>query len=149
MSEKLAGSGLSAAQRSALDEVLKAERTQTAGRLAGLTRQFEAIVESSALSASDDEHDPEGSTVGYERAQVAALVRQAHEHLDALNRAADRLRTGSHGVCERCGRDIDFDRLVAHVTALTCVECPADGGRGEPVGSLAGLRMTTGIRRQP
>ncbi len=112
-----------AAQLATLARLLDTEREETSARLDGLTRQFDAIVESSALSASDDEHDPEGSTVGFERAQVAALIDQARMHLGAADRAWERLREGTYGTCGRCGRRIGTDRLMAHPTAATCVAC--------------------------
>ena len=36
-----------------------------------------AIVEGSELTSTDDEHDPEGATIAYERTQAIALLRQA------------------------------------------------------------------------
>ena len=52
-------------------------------RIAELDREFAGIVASAAMSSSggDDEHDPEGATVAYERQHVAALLDQAREHL--------------------------------------------------------------------
>jgi len=120
--------GLSESQLAELGRSLATERDETSARLAGLTHQFDAIVESSALSASDDEHDPEGSTVGFERAQVAALMSQAVRHLEAADRARERLQAGTYGVCEGCGRRIGFERLVAQPTASTCVACATPRG---------------------
>lgn len=110
--------------------MLASEGEETAARLAGLIRQFDAIVEASALSASDDEHDPEGATVGFERAQVSALVLQARRHLDDVDDARQRVDAGMYGVCERCRQAIGFDRLVAHPSARSCVACAGDRNRG-------------------
>ncbi len=109
--------------------MLASEGEETSARLAGLIGQFDAIVEASALSASDDEHDPEGATVGFERAQVSALVLQARRHLDDVDDARQRLDAGMYGVCEWCGQAIGFDRLAAHPSARTCVACAGDGTR--------------------
>ena len=56
---------------------LAAERAATLDRMAALRRDFDGIVDSSALVATDDEHDPEGATIAFERAQLAALLDQA------------------------------------------------------------------------
>lgn len=104
-------------------ERLDAERRATLGRIASLGADFDAIVASSASVSTDDEHDPEGATIAFERAQVAALLDQARDHLRALDRARDRLAAGSYGTCERCGGAIGDDRLAARPTATTCISC--------------------------
>jgi len=101
-----------------------------AARLAeSLTRQWEGVVEASALTANDDEHDPEGSTVAYERERIRATRDQVHREVDALDRAARRLRDGSYRICERCGGPIPGDRLLARPTATTCIGCASRAGR--------------------
>ncbi len=126
MNEDLTTPELPAGQRAAFEALLDSERTDTSHRLAGLVRQLDAIVESCALSVSDDEHDPEGATLGFERAQVTALVGEARHHLDAIDEARGRLETGTYGVCETCGRLIGVERMRAHVVARTCVACASD-----------------------
>jgi len=64
---------------------LEAERILILHRLAGLRRGFQEIVDASADSNADDEHDPEGSTIAYERPQPAALIQQTGRHLDDLD----------------------------------------------------------------
>src|SRR4051794_31252107 len=68
----------------ALREALTDEREKTAARLAGLERIFESVIESAVLAPPDDEHDPEGSTVGFERAQIAKLLQNDKAHLADL-----------------------------------------------------------------
>lgn len=92
-------------------------------RAAGLRRDLDAIVEAAALTPPDDEHDPEGSTIGFERAMVTDLLAQADADLAALDDALDRLAHGDYGVCGTCGRPIPAERLDAHPTATTCVDC--------------------------
>jgi DnaK suppressor protein len=109
--------------RAALD----AERLDTLDRIDALSREFDGIVESSAGVATDDEHDPEGATIAFERAQLAALIGQARGHLAELDDALDRLRQGSYGRCERCGQPIAAARLAARPAARTCITCAAAG----------------------
>ena len=52
-------------------------RERTARQIASLEDIVAAIVEGSELTSTDDEHDPEGATIAYERAQATALLRQA------------------------------------------------------------------------
>ena len=123
MSENHAAAGLSLSQRTTLEALLAAEREKTAARVAALTRDFDDIVESSAIAPPDDEHDPEGATIAFERAQVTALLTQAHRHLADLELATTRLGDGTYGVCERCGQPIAIERLLARPTAQTCIHC--------------------------
>jgi DnaK suppressor protein len=111
----------------AIRAALAAERQETLGRVTAVSREFHGIVESSAGVATDDEHDPEGATIAFERAQLAALLDQAHRHLAELDEAADRLRQGRYGQCERCGRPVAAERLAARPTARTCITCAAAG----------------------
>ena len=105
-------------------ELLTAERVSTLTRLAGLEREFSAIVEASAGAANaDDEHDPEGATIAFERQHVAALAAQAREHLTAVEAALRRLQDGSYGRCEQCGGRVGTDRLAARPAARLCISC--------------------------
>ncbi|MFI6347520.1 TraR/DksA family transcriptional regulator [Streptomyces sp. NPDC050560] len=102
---------------------LGAEREDAAARIAALGRDFDAIVAANALVAVDDEHDPEGSSTAFERAHVAAMLRQAREYADEIDAALDRLDRGAYGRCADCGRDIPAARLLARPASRTCVSC--------------------------
>lgn len=106
-------------------ELLAAERDEALQRLAYLTGDFNDVVEASRDSNADDEHDPEGATIAFERAQVSALAAQAQAHLADIDAAFERLESGTYGVCSRCGRPIAKARLEVRPTARTCVECAA------------------------
>ncbi len=103
--------------------LLADERARTAARLVGLTHDFLGVVEASRDSNTDDEHDPEGATIAFERSQVDALIRQAERHLDEIDAALARVEDGSYGVCEVCGAPIPEPRLRARPVARTCVGC--------------------------
>ncbi|GAA3539589.1 hypothetical protein AFL01nite_26050 [Aeromicrobium flavum] len=102
---------------------LEEEAAQTRRRLADLGRDFEGVVEASRDSNADDEHDPEGATIAFERSQVGALVAQGERHLTEIAAALERLDAGTYGICERCGRPIPAGRLEARPVARTCVAC--------------------------
>ena len=104
-------------------ELLTAERDRTLERLAGLEREFAGIVEASGSANADDEHDPEGATIAFEREHVAALRSQAREHVAEIDAALRRLDEGGYGICECCGQPIAAGRLAARPTATTCVAC--------------------------
>ena len=108
-------------------ERLNNDRDETIRHVAELEREFAGIVASAAggSSGGDDEHDPEGVTIAYERQHTAALLEQAREHLAAIEAAARKLDAGTYGRCDVCGKPIGAERLAARPAALTCVRCAA------------------------
>jgi RNA polymerase-binding protein DksA len=110
-------------------ERLEAERQQMLRRLASLTDSFNAVVAASRDTNADDEHDPEGATIAFERSQVGALIRQGELRLAEIDAAVKRLDAGTYGTCEGCGRPIGQGRLTARPAAHTCIKCAAASGR--------------------
>lgn len=105
--------------RQHLDDAVAANGTQ----VAWLEGQLADLVAASASSNADDEHDPEGTTIAFERAQVTSLLRQARRSGEDLQRAVTRIAEGTYGVCEACGGQIGVDRLAARPDAATCIGC--------------------------
>src|SRR4051794_30777017 len=96
---------------------LERERQKTVDRLVSLTGDFDEVVAASRDSNADDEHDPEGSTIAFERSQLGALVEQARRHLTEIDAAVGRVAAGTHKTCERCGQPISDERLRARPVA--------------------------------
>lgn len=93
-------------------------------QIASLTRSFDDIVQANVHANTDDEHDPEGATIAFERAQVSALLRQAQLHREALRSNLDRLdHDSAFGVCQLCGESIGVERLMALRSATRCIAC--------------------------
>ena len=102
---------------------LSADRAGTLSRLASLEREQADIVAAAQSANIDDEHDPEGATIAFEREHAAALARQARQHLADIDAALGRLDAGRYGICEACGDEIDLARLAARPAAATCITC--------------------------
>ena len=96
-------------------------------RLALLTHDFDEVVAASLDTNADDEHDPEGHTIAFERSQVSALVEQVGRHLAAVDAALARVEAGTYGTCVVCGRPIGAARLEARPVAETCISCASRG----------------------
>lgn len=107
-------------------ERLVAELEESRRRLAHLIADLDDIFEFQQGSPPDDEHDIEGSSVGFERARVTALLHAAQGHLERVEQAVARAEAGTYGRCERCGDRIGTDRLDALPAVATCMRC-ADG----------------------
>jgi DnaK suppressor protein len=102
---------------------LAARRTETLDLISALRRRLDGIIESSEYTSNDDEHDPEGVTVAFERAQVASLLERSRAELRALDAAVERLAAGTYGTCVRCGDPIAAERLEALPATTTCIRC--------------------------
>jgi RNA polymerase-binding transcription factor DksA len=102
---------------------LEAERAQTAGRLNALTAELESIVAASLGANGDDEHDPEGATVAFERERTAALRAQTEAYMGDLDRARARVAEGTYGTCRSCRQPIAEERLRVLPATELCVTC--------------------------
>jgi DnaK suppressor protein len=107
---------------------LSDERDTTVARLTSLTGDYDSVVAASLDTNADDEHDPEGATIAFERSQIGALVRQVRHHLAEIDAALERVGAGTYGVCERCGNAIGEARLGALPAARRCIRCASIGG---------------------
>ena len=105
--------------------IVEAERDRTLRQIESLRRSVASIVEAAELTSTDDEHDPEGATIAYERAQAVALLRQARCDLDVLAAVQVGLAADQDVACIDFGRPIGLERLAALPTARRCIGCAA------------------------
>src|SRR5258707_9659479 len=102
-------------------DLVLAERARARERVAALEREFAGLAEAASAAGTDDEHDPEGATLAFERQHAAALLEAAREQVAALDDALRRLAEGRYGVGDPCGRAIGFERMAARPAAATGV----------------------------
>jgi DnaK suppressor protein len=107
------------------DRALSADREATETRIQDMQSELAAIHAAAANSNVDDEHDPEGSTTAFERAQLESLLTQSVRHLEDISKALRRVEQGTYGTCENCGGPIAPARLQALPAASQCVTCAA------------------------
>ncbi len=106
-----------------MTDPLAEEHVAALAQIEALTREFDEVVDASRSSNADDEHDPEGATIAFERQQVVALLEQARRRLADVEAAMARREAGTYGICENCGRPIAPERLAARPAARTCIDC--------------------------
>lgn len=58
---------------------------------------------------------------GHER--VEAIKEEVDKALITVRKSLTRIKLGSYGLCEKCGKMIDTDRLAVNPTAIHCIEC--------------------------
>ncbi|WP_209323481.1 TraR/DksA family transcriptional regulator [Brevibacterium renqingii] len=106
-------------------ELLASEREDAERLIASLSHGIAEVSEAREGDNSDDEHDPEGSTLAFERSQAATLLEQSRARLEEIAEAVTRLDEGRFGICVDCGRPIAPARLEIRPYAARCVDCAA------------------------
>ncbi len=106
-----------------MTDPLADERIAALAQIKALTREFDDVVAASRSSNADDEQDPEGAAIAFERQQLVALLDPARRPLADVEAALARRRAGGYGTCESCGRPIGSERLAARPAACTCIAC--------------------------
>lgn len=91
----------------------------------------------SALSSAD-QHPADIGTETFNRESDFSLLEQIEGELERLGEAEQRLRSGTYGTCEICGRAISEERLEAMPETARCIDhaetgAAANGGT-EPTG---------------
>ena len=117
---------------------LSTARERTAAQVDALARDLDQIFEASELVSTDDEHDPEGATIAYERAQVTALLAQAREDLDALDRALAECSGPAASAARAAG---------SRSPSSDCSPCPRRAPASAP--RRAGAGRPRGVPRRP
>lgn len=106
---------------------LQREHAATLSQQAQLRHVLNQVIAAAADVATDDEHDPEGATIAYERERTKALIERAEAHLGEIALALDRLEAGAYETCVRCGGAIGLERLQARPVVRTCIACASHG----------------------
>ncbi|MFS0864430.1 TraR/DksA C4-type zinc finger protein [Fredinandcohnia sp. 179-A 10B2 NHS] len=72
--------------------------------------------------SSIDNHPADEATALYEREKDIALNEHIEKELEDIEYALQAIENGTYGKCEKCGKDIPFERLQAIPTTTYCVE---------------------------
>ncbi len=96
-------------------EVLEQERQHTLTELEHLRAVLRAEVE------HDDIDDVASDLI--ERDKTHALIKNLERKLDDINHAIEQAQEGGYGICERCGKKIDPERLEIFPETTLCVDC--------------------------
>ena len=100
---------------------LLAEQERSRRLLAAVEQSMQDVATAREGSNSDDEHDPEGATLAWERGSLGAVRDDARRRLDLVDAALGRLDAGTYGRCLVGGEPIPPARLAAVPWARTCV----------------------------
>jgi DnaK suppressor protein len=100
---------------------LLAERSRSTKLLDDVERSMLDVSDARDGANVDDEHDPEGATLAWERGSLGAVRDDARRRLGLVDAALRRLEEGRYGRCAVDGEPIPEARLEAIPWATTCV----------------------------
>jgi RNA polymerase-binding transcription factor len=76
-----------------------------------------------SVDVAFDEGFADAAQTTSERAKVLSFVEGLRQRLDDVRAALSRIEKGTYGICERCGKQIDPERLEAVPAASLCISC--------------------------
>lgn len=62
--------------------------------------------------------------------QIEAIKKEVDRKQIQIRKALTRIKIGKYGICEKCGRMIDTDRLMVFPEATLCVDCEKKREKG-------------------
>jgi len=88
----------------------------------------ETLLESTIRDASGDHsayafHMADQGSDTYDREKSFLLAARENKYLQGLLEALDRIKDGTYGVCQICGKDIEKERLEVVLVAKYHVDC--------------------------
>jgi DnaK suppressor protein len=106
-------------------ELLDAYRLRLRAELDELVAQAHDLEEAADVGASGevgfDEEFADAGTITFERERDLSLSQNAHDLIEKIERALDRMDHGTYGRCAACAEPIEPDRLDALPYALYCL----------------------------
>lgn len=98
-------------------EMVKWKRAQKGIKTSDPFSNSERVNDNSVESDLDEQ-------VGHFEAEVKTSF--VKKQLVQLRKALTRIKIGKYGICEKCGKMIDTDRLAIKPEVTTCINCARD-----------------------
>lgn len=97
-------------------------RNQLQGEDERLTTSLAMSLEDQSGDESSDQHPADVGTITFTRELDASLQDNTEHLLAQVERALEKIDQGTYGICDRCGRPIEADRLRAVPYAALCLD---------------------------
>ncbi len=102
--------------------LLEAERSRLEHARTAVHHDGSLLEETGDLAIGPGDHIADSATETYMRELDEGLEENAGHLLGEIDAALDRIEAGTYGLCARCGRPIDTERLEAVPYATLCIE---------------------------
>ncbi len=103
-----------------IEDHLKKQKAQTEKQMDRLVKEdpfgdTDRLIDNASIDTEVKEQ------VGHQR--VEAIKLELSRNLVRIRKALTKIKIGKYGICERCGKMIDTDRLAVMPTAELCLDC--------------------------
>jgi RNA polymerase-binding transcription factor DksA len=113
-----------APMRTTSDDQLRAIRARLVGRSAELSERIRQVQDGLGCKAVPLPRDAPDAAIVMENDEILHAVNEsARAELGQIERALERLETGTFGTCEICGEKIDAERLRVVPYTGACRRC--------------------------
>jgi DnaK suppressor protein len=109
--------------REALRQRLLAEKERVSQEIADLDADLLKSLGDTSGESAYDQHMAETAAATLGREIDLSLQENARGTLIQIDRALEKLESGSYGQCDKCGKPISDGRLDAAPFATLCVDC--------------------------
>lgn len=89
------------------------------------------------VNADDKMDEVDQASTDYERAKMLRFRNRDLFYVKKLEKALAKIDSTDYGICEECGENIKFERLLARPTAELCISCKDEAER-EELGNFIG-----------
>jgi RNA polymerase-binding transcription factor DksA len=87
-------------------------------------KRNDPVMDLDRVNRNSDEDDAD-EQIGHFEAEVKTGFVKVK--LVQLRKALTMIKIGKYGICDRCGKMIDTDRLAVNMEATRCIKCQKDG----------------------
>ena len=98
-----------------MEEKLLSEKMKIEGDLAGMKEKLDF--------GSDIDHSDEETDETEEFGTYLSVKRTQDSRLNQINKALSKIRSGTYGICEKCGKPIEQKILDIDPESLLCKNC--------------------------
>ncbi|WP_054958285.1 TraR/DksA C4-type zinc finger protein [Paenibacillus dakarensis] len=86
----------------------------------------DSLRDSTGELSSADNHPADVGTETYERGRDQAIDETLNTELEQIDNALERIKNGTYGTCEECGKEIPYERLEALPFTSYCIDHASD-----------------------
>ena len=120
---------------------MKGEFKELRSRLENERKHLAEELEQLLVNAQPSDERREGSPFGKREEEATetselekrlAMEKRTRDQLTAVEHALEKFAQGTYGLCDKCGKPIDPERLEALPQASLCLECKSKESKGRP-----------------
>lgn len=106
-------------------EIILNERANLEAQSKRIQRRISSADQTDEIGdlADYDNHPADAATETFEREKDLAIDENVDDMIERIDRALGKMKEGTYGICDRCGREISRERLKVLPYATFCIEC--------------------------